>query len=104
MEDLEDYNVLPELVSLDITSDTVLEVSSKIRGAGGPGGVDSLTLQHWLLRFGKESNHLREAIASLTRWLANESPPWAAYRAIISNRLIALDKCPGVRPVGIEES
>ena len=72
-------------------------------GGAGPGGIDSLILQNWLLRFGKESNQLRESIASVTRWLANDSPPWAAYRALMSNRLVALDKCPGVRPVGIGE-
>ena len=101
---LEEYEHLPELVTLDITEDTVLEVTSKIRGAAGPGGVDSLTLQHWLLRFGKESKNLREAVASMTRLLSNESPSWASYRALISNHLVALDKCPGVRPVGIGES
>ncbi len=36
-------------------------------------------------------------------WLSNESPPWAAYRALMSQRLVALDKQPGVRPVAIGE-
>ena len=38
-----------------------------------------------------------------TTWLANESPPWAVYRAIIAAWLVALDKCPRVRPVGSRE-
>ena len=34
----------------------------------------------------------------------NSSPPWAAYRALIACRLVALDKSPGVRPVVIGET
>ena len=102
-EELEDYKTTPEFVTLDITADTVQQVSAKLSGGAGPGGIDSTTLQHWLLRFGKESEHLRESIANLTSWLANNSPPWPAYCAIISNRLVALDKCPGVGPIGIGE-
>ena len=98
---LEEYDVVPDLVPLDITGDTVLAIAPKLQGAAGPGGVDAIALQHWLMRFGKESGELRDAVASFTRWLANDSPPWAAYRAFMSSRLIALDKCPGVRPVGI---
>ena len=30
--------------------------------------------------------------------------PWAAYCALMSGRLIALDKIPGIRPVGIGET
>ena len=37
-------------------------------------------------------------------WLANGSPPWAAYRAFMSGRLIVLDKQPGVRLVGVGET
>ena len=35
--------------------------------------------------------------------LTNDSPPWAAYCAIMAARLVALDKCPGVRPMIIGE-
>ena len=42
-------------------------------------------------------------MAAGTNWLANTSPPWAAYRAAMANRLVALDKQPGTRPVGIGE-
>jgi hypothetical protein len=47
---------------------------------------------------------LRKASAVFTSWLSNELPPWAAYRALRSGRLVALDKSPGVRPVGIGEA
>ena len=38
-----------------------------------------------------------------TEWLANTSPPWAAYRATMANSLVAMNKMPGVRLLGIEE-
>ena len=37
-------------------------------------------------------------------WMDNSSPPWAAYPALMACRLVALDKSPGVRPVGIWET
>ena len=37
-------------------------------------------------------------------WLANGSSPWASYRTFMSCHLIALDKQPGVRPVGVGET
>ena len=36
--------------------------------------------------------------------MANYSPPRAAYYALKSCRLVALDKMPGLRPVRIEET
>ena len=37
-------------------------------------------------------------------WLENGRPPWAAYRALVSGRLITLDKQPGISPVGVGET
>ena len=36
--------------------------------------------------------------------MANSSPLWAAYRALMECRIVDLDKIPGVRPVGIGEA
>ena len=101
---LEDYKTLPNLVELDITEETVEQVARRLLGSAGPGGTDSAAVQHWLLRFGGASQQLRKAVAELTDWISNSSPPWAAYRALRAGRLVAIDKCPGVRPVGIGES
>ena len=76
MRELEDYEVVPDMLEVDITADTVTEVAAKLSGAGGPGGVDAIALQQWLLRYGVQSHSLREAVAEFTRWMTNDTPPW----------------------------
>ena len=68
-----------------------------------PGGTDAVELSNWLLRFGGESEAFRSEMAAWCNWLSNTHPPWAAYRAMMANRLVALDKEPGTIPVGIGE-
>ena len=63
-----------------------------------------MSLQHWLLRFGAASAELRLIVGEFVEWLGNGCPPWAAYRALMSGRMIALDKQPGIRPVGVGET
>ena len=45
----------PELTPVDIMDDTVMAVAGTLLGSAGPGGTDSVSLQHWLLRFGAAS-------------------------------------------------
>ena len=49
----------PELTPVDITDDTVTAVAGQLLGGAGPGGTDSVSLQHWLLWFGAASAELR---------------------------------------------
>ncbi len=37
------------------------------------------------------------------KWLSEMSPSWAAYRALMMQGLVVLDKQPGGRPVSIGE-
>ena len=101
LKDLTTYDNVPEMLHIDITENTLAEVAKDIKGSAGPVGCDSLSVQQWLLHFSGLSKKLRETLVTLGNWLSNESPPWAAYRAIMSGRLIAIDKCPGVRPIGV---
>ena len=90
----------PEMVPVDITDDVVSAVAGRLSGGAGPGGTDSVSLQHWLLQFGAASGELRQIVAEFGEWISNGRPPWSAYCAMVSGRLIALDKSPGIRPVG----
>ena len=67
-------------------------------------GAEAIEMINWLLRFGCVLDKLRVVIARLADWMANSSPPWAAYCALMACCLLVLDKSPGVRPLGIGET
>ena len=104
VHNLPTYSETPDFVDVDITESVVEHIASRLSGAAGPGGADAHALSHWLLRFGASSKRLRVAIAALACWMANDLPPWAAIRALMAGRLLAIDKSPGIRPIGIGET
>ena len=82
----------PELTLVDITEDTLTTVAGRLSGGARLGGVDSVSLQNWLLRFGAASAELRLIVGDFLEWIGNGRPPWAACRALMSVRMITLDK------------
>ena len=74
-----------------------------MQGSSGASETDS---EHWqtvLIRHGAHSTPLRDEDATLVTKMCNQILPWSKVRALVSGRLIALDKCSGVRPIGIGE-
>ena len=77
---------------LYIYEEDVQWVATHLTGEAGPSGTDTPAFHSWLLSFGTSLASLREDMAAWTGWIANESPPWAAYRDIMAAQLFALDK------------
>ena len=93
--------MLPTLVDVDATADHVNKVATFLSGSAGLSGLDAAQWQNLLLKHGGASKRLREAMASLTRRLSNSIVAWDDICAMKAKKLIALDKCPGIRPIGV---
>ena len=95
---------LPAFEDIEVTGNVIQRAASVIQGSAGPGGCDASHWQDALLRYGAQSSHMRDQVASVARRLANSIVPWSDIRGFVASRLIALDKNPGVRPIGVGES
>jgi len=84
-----------------VTSEYILKTASTLSGGAGVSGLDATQWHNLLLKHGGASEKLRESLVAMTRRLANTIVDWYDIRAMKANKLIALDKCPGVRPIGI---
>ena len=81
----------------------VRSVSLHTSGAAGPSGVDAWAWRKLCTSYKKASLNLCHSLALTAKRIAVEFVDPAGISSLLCCRLIALDKCPGVRPIGIGE-
>ena len=73
------------------------------RGAADPLGDDAFCWRQLCTSFRQTSVDLCSSLALVARRLCTEMVDPRGLSAFVACRLIALDKCPGVRPIGVGE-
>jgi len=76
----------------------------RTNGAAGPSGLDAAAWRRICTSFQRASSDLCDALSAVARRLCTTFVDPAGLSAFVSCRLIALDKCPGVRPIGVGET
>ena len=72
-------------------------------GAAGPSGLDTDGWKRLCTLFRAQSTDLCDAMGRLARKVATQYVDPIALAPLVSCQLIALDKCPGMRPIGVGE-
>ena len=93
----------PHFVLFDnLNSDLIRQTALRTTGAAGPSGVDAMGWRRFCTSF-KASHDLCHSLASVARRLCTSYVHPIGLSAFVAGRLIALDKNPGVRPIGVGE-
>ena len=82
----------------------IKKVACQTQGSAGPSGLDAYAWKRTCTAFGNASNNLCQALAEVAKKLCTTSVDSQGLSALVACRLIPLDKCPGVRPIGIGET
>ena len=73
-------------------------------GAAGPSGLDAYSWRRMCTAYKATSSSLCKALADVTKRLCTDYVDPDVVSSLFSCRLLALDKCPGVRPIGIGDT
>ena len=83
---------------------TIRETILRIQGSSGPSGIDASGWRRMCTSFSRASSDLCNNIALMARRLCTEYVDPEGLSSFTACRLIALDKNPGVQPIGIGET
>ena len=86
-----------------LDADMIKQTALHTNGAAGPSGLDAHTWMRLCSFFKSASTALCVALACVGRRLATSDVNPERVSVFVACHLIPLDKCPGVRPIGICE-
>ena len=94
------HPIIFEQIDAQLIHKTTLQMD----GTAGPSGLDAGAWKRLCSSFGACSNDLCSAVAAVAKRLCTAYVDPTCISALVAGRLIALDKCPGIRPIGIGET
>ncbi len=87
-----------------IDAGVIRSAALKVTGAAGPSGLDGHQWRRLCTSHKKASSNLCAALASVAKRICTSFVDPEPLAPLLACRLIALDKCPGVRPIGIRDA
>ena len=88
---------------MKLNGELVKKCTLRTRGAAGVSQQEDALWHKMVTGYKDSSASLCNAVALLARRLATEHVDPSGLQALLANRGIAIDKCPGLRPVGVGE-
>ena len=98
-----DEQISNPIIFDSLNADLILKAALKTKGAAGLSGLDAFAWCRLCSSFKSTSKDLCSALAAVGRRLCTSLVNPEGLSAFVACRLIPLDKCPGVRPIGISE-
>ena len=86
-----------------VNGELIKRTALSLHGSAGPSGLDADAWRRLCTCYKGASTDLREAVACFTRLICTDSVPSGSLTPYTACRLIALNKNPGVRPIGVCE-
>ena len=88
-----------------IDAENVRKVALKMRGGAGPSGLDADGWKKIFTsnQFGDSTDDLWKTFTEVMKKLCIVENQLISLEAVLANRLIPLDKNPGLRPIGVGE-
>ena len=86
-----------------ITGSLIRSISLRTEGSAGPSKLDAKCWRRICTSFHGASIEICNSLAAIAKRLCSSYVNPSGLIAFTASRLIALDKCPGVRPIGVGE-
>ena len=91
------------IIYSNLDAECILQAALHTQGAAGLSGLDAYAWRRLCSSFKSASHDLCHALAAVGRRICSSNVHPDDLSAFVACRLIPLNKCPGVRPIGVGE-